>query len=128
MTLAVLGRIVEDDRVALDREVAALHGRQSVGLVGHRVVLAADPEEPAVQQPHRRRQHPLAPEGLAAQVCLDAGPERRQRPGELDHVFELLLVAALTPTPVVEVLLAPTLVDAGGLYVAAWVRADPDAL
>ena len=63
-----------------------------------------------------------------ARSSLDAARAARQRAGEDDHVVELLLVAALAPARVVEVLLAAALVDAGGLDVAAGVRADPHVL
>ena len=52
----------------------------------------------------------------------------RQRTGEPEHVVELLAVAPLAPARVVEVLPAARGVDAGGLDVAAGIRADPDVL
>ena len=67
-------------------------------------------------------------EVAARQVVLDAGAQLRQRAGEDDHVLELGLVAAGAPARVVEVLLAAALVDAGGLDVAAGIRADPHVL
>ena len=126
--LAALGRVVEQQRVALHRGVALAHRRQPVGLVRDGVVLGADPEEAAVQQPHGAGQHVVAVELVAGEVRGDALAQRGQRAGELDHVVELLLVAALAPARVVQVLLAPAVVDAGGLDVAARVRADPDVL
>jgi hypothetical protein len=128
LALAVLGRVVEDERVAADDHVRLLHRGEPVGLVGDRVVLAADPEEPAVEQPHRAGEDLLARQRLGGEVAIDVAPQRGQRAGEPDHVVELLLVAALAPALVVEVLLAAAVVDAGRLDVAARVRAHPDVL
>src|SRR4029078_6945520 len=90
------------------------------------VVLAADAEEAAVEQAHGAREDVLAPHVVALHLALDVVAEVGQRPGERDHVRELLLVPALAPARVVEVLLATAVVEAGRLDVAAGVGADPD--
>jgi hypothetical protein len=91
-----------------------------------RVLLAADPEEAAVQQPHRAREHALAGEVVAAgQVALDTFAQRRQRAGETRHVLELLRVPAGAPRLVVAVLLAAGGVDARRLQMPVLIRTDP---
>jgi hypothetical protein len=124
----VLGGVVEVQVAVAHLDVALLHGRQPVGLVGDRVVLGADAEEAAVQQPDGHGEDVVLGEVLAREVALDALAQPRQRAGEDDHVLELGLVAPGAPARVVEVLLAVALVDARGLDVAAGVRADPDVL
>jgi hypothetical protein len=126
--LAALGRVVEEDAVAVDPDVPLVHRRQAVGLVRDRVVLGADAEEAAVQQAGRDRQDVLPREVVALEVRLDTLAQRGQRPRELDHVLELLAIARGAPLRVVEVLLAAALVDARGLDVSAGVRADPHVL
>jgi hypothetical protein len=109
--------------------VLLAHRGQAVGLVAHRVVLRADAEEAAVQQPDGAGQHPLARQPVRrGEVGGDPLAQRRQRPGEGDHLVELLLVAAPAPVVVVAVLLAARLVRADRLQVAVGVRADPDVV
>jgi hypothetical protein len=127
--LAVLGRVVEDHHVALDDHVRLAHGGQAVALVAHRVLLGADAEEAAVEQPHRRGQHAGAVGCLrGGEIGLHPPAQRGQRVRELDHVLELLQVALAAPFVVVAVLLAPGGVGAGGLQVAERVGADPHVL
>jgi hypothetical protein len=107
--------------------VLLAHRGQAVGLVPDAVLLGADPEEAAVQQPHRAGEHaPLGQVRRRAQVGGDVLAEGGQRVGELDHVVELLLVAAPAPGVVVAVLLAAGVVEAGRLQVTAGIRTDPD--
>jgi hypothetical protein len=109
--------------------VRLAHRGQAVALVRLRVLLRADPEEAAVEQPHGAGEHALAGELVARlQVGGHAVAQRRQVLGEVEHLVELLGVAPGAPVRVVEVLLATGRVDAGGLDVAAVPRADPDVL
>jgi hypothetical protein len=108
--------------------VALAHRRDPVGVVLLGVVLRADPEVAAVEQPRRAGERALARHPLRAQVAPDAPAHLRQRAREDDHRVELLLVAARAPERVVEVLLTPGGVDAGGLDVAERIGADPDVL
>src|SRR4051794_37074941 len=131
LALAVLGRVVEDDEAVDQADVVLAHRRQAIGLVLDGVVLGADAEEAAVEQAHGGGEHALAAQVVvvgALEVALDAGPHAGQRAGEAQHVVELLLVAALAPGTVVQVLLAPAGVEARRLDVTARVRADPHVL
>ena len=102
-------------------------GRVPAG-AGSGVVLTADAEEAAIEQPHRAREHALAGDALASEVRVDLPPHAGQGAREVDHLVELLLVAPLAPAAVVDVLLAATRVDSRRLDVAHGVRADPDVL
>src|SRR4051794_11770662 len=119
---------VEHRLPAPEPEVALPQRGQSVGLVLLRVALAADPEEPEVQKPHRAGQDTLANQSPALEVGVEPIAERGQPAGEVEHAIELQLVPALTPDVVVAVLLSPGGVDAGRLDVPAWMRTDPDVL
>src|SRR3954447_2154095 len=123
-----LRRIVEDDEAGAQRDVLLAHRRQAVGLVLDRVVLRPDAEEAPVEQAQRGGEDALVAHVVALEVGLDALAQAGERASEAQHLVELLLVATLAPLGVVEVLLAPPLVDAGGLDVAAWVWADPHVL
>src|SRR5204863_8385495 len=50
--LAALGREVEDDFLAADRDVLAPHRRHAVALVGFRILLAADAKEAQIEETH----------------------------------------------------------------------------
>ena len=128
MALGALGLVVEDRRAALDPQVALAQRGEPVGLVLVGVALAADAEEPEVEQPHGAGEHAVADEPAAAEVLDDAAAQLRQRGGEVEHLVELLAVAVLAPFLVVEVLLAPGVVDPGRLDVPVGLRADPDLL
>ena len=109
--------------------MALAHRREPVGVVLLRVVLRADPEEAAVEQPdgageHLARAASRPARGPCATRARSCGSAAR----ELDHRVELLGVAPLAPAVVVAVLLAPGGVDAGRLDVAHRVGADPDVL
>ena len=58
--LAGLGRVLEDDLLRRRRAHALPDRGQPEAAVGLGVLLAADAEEAEVEQPERRRQHPLA--------------------------------------------------------------------
>ena len=62
--LAALGDVVEDhaEVLGVERDVLLAHRGEAVGLVLDRVLLGADAEEAAVEQPHRAGQHALARE------------------------------------------------------------------
>jgi hypothetical protein len=128
--LPALGGIVEDHRaVPADRHVLLAHRREPVRRVLDRVLLGADPEEAALEQPHGGGQDAPAVELRAVpEVPLDLPAQPRERLREADHVAELLQVAPLAPVVVVAVLLAPGGVRPRRLEVAAGVRADPDVL
>src|SRR4051794_20649698 len=127
--LAALRRIVEHDRArALHGHVLLAHRGQPVAVVLHRVVLAADAEEAAVEQPDGAGEHALAAQVIARQVTCHQLAHLRERARKVDHLVELLLVAPLAPALVVEVLLAAGGVESGGLQVAVRERADPHFL
>jgi hypothetical protein len=100
------------------------------------VVIRADAKEPQVEQANGTRQHhrsgelahrqPLGRIAPRLQICADAPSQSRQRFSEAEHRVELCAVAVGAPALVVEVLLAPGCVEAGGLQMAQRVCADPD--
>jgi hypothetical protein len=125
--LAALGRVVEDEHVAgTERHVTALHRRQAVGPVLVRVLLAADPEEAAVEQPHRSGEDTVAARLVIAEAARRDLAQPRQGSRELEHLVELLLVTAGTPAIVVPVLFPSAGVGSDRLDVAVLVRTDPD--
>ena len=97
-------------------------------VVAVRVLVAADPEHPHVQQSGHRRQHPVPAQSMAVQVAPHPLAQHRQPPGHLQHVVELRLVLLLPPLRVVDVLLAPGRVDPDRLDVPVRMRRDPDVL
>src|SRR5205085_8154764 len=99
--------------------------REAEGAVRGRVALAADPEQPQIEQPERARENALANQPAPRQILDRALTKRRQRASEPDHLVELLAVAVLAPTLVVEILLASRVVLPGRLDVAHRVGADP---
>jgi hypothetical protein len=126
--LSALRLVVEDDLVAGDGDVALPHRRDAVGLIFLRVVLGPDPEKAAVEKPDSTGKHPLAGDVALAQVPLHLVPQLGERPTEVEHRAELLLVSTLAPAVVVAVLLASPRVHAGRLDVAHGIGADPDLL
>src|SRR4051812_10958580 len=108
--------------------MALAHRGQPVGLVLDRVVLGADPEEPAVEQPDRTGENPVPGDRPLPEIPLHPVAQLRQRVREVEHVLELLPVPALAPAVVVAVLLAAASIHAGRLDVAEGVGADPDLL
>ena len=90
------------------------------------VLLAADPEEPEVEQPEGRAQGPFTRHAREREVIGDDGASTRQAGGELQHPFELRLVTSLAPCRVVEVLPSTSVVGTGRLEVTVGERADPD--
>ena len=120
--LAALGAVVEHHAAVLgvERDVLLAHRREAEGLVLDRVLLGADAEEAAVQQPHRAGEDALASQLVGGgEIRVDVLAQPRQRAREADHLLELLAVAARAPLRVVEVLLAAGGVDPGRLQVAA---------
>jgi hypothetical protein len=108
--------------------VVLAHRGQPVRLVLLGVPLRADPEEAAVEQAHRAAQEALAWEAGAVEILRRTVAQARKGAGEVDHLVELLAIAALAPAVVVAVLLAPRCVGAGGLDMAHRIGADPDVL
>jgi len=82
------------------------------------VHLTADPKMSAVEQPEGRRQHPVLTEVAVDEMLRDELPGSRKGCAEAHHPLELLGVPAGGPFHVVEVLLAPCSIDAGGLDVS----------
>src|SRR5262249_29564331 len=125
--LARLRDVVEDERaVVAECDVAPLERGEAVAAVLAGVLLAADPEEAAVEQADRARQHPPAGQAVAAEVARGRPAKARKRPRELHHPLELLAVAARAPAVVVAVLAPPGRVGADRLQVAVRVGTDPD--
>ena len=105
------------------------HGGEAVGLVLHRVLLGADAEEAAVEQPHRAGQHAVAGQLVGAvEVPVDHARAASAARARSRASRRTSRSRAGAPLRVVEVLLAAGGVDPRGLQVAARVRADPHVL
>ena len=95
--LAALGRVVEDHHaVRLDRDVLLAHRGEPVGLVLDRVLLGADAEEAALEQPHGAA--PARTRAVERVAVAEVGARRARaaaaaRCAKRDHVVELLGVA-----------------------------------
>jgi hypothetical protein len=125
--LARLRDVVEDEHaVVAERDVPALERREPVAAVLLGVLLAADAEEAAVEQSHRAGENALARKTFASEVPCRSAADAGESPGELEHVVELLAVAAGAPPVVVAVLPPAGGVRADGLQVPVGVGADPD--
>jgi hypothetical protein len=93
-------------------------GGQAEGAVLLRVLLAARPEEPEIDQADRSREDPVPGQAPALQVTADDLADARQRGPEVPDPVVLSLVPLLTPQVVVPVLAASGRVGADGLDVA----------
>ncbi len=125
MSLPALPDEVELGPVSANDDVFSTKGGQPVRAVV-RVVLSADPEEPAVQEPDRTGEHPFAGVAAPLEVGGDMSAQGRQRFGEALDAFELLPVPLATPLRVVEVLTPSGVVGSGRLQMTPIVGADPD--
>ncbi len=124
--LAALAAELERQLGAVDLDVIVTDRGQAEALVLARVLGVADPDQGALEQAHDGRQHLLARQAVAPHVGIEPRADLRQRPTENQHAVELVRVAHRAPLGVVAVLLAPAVVAAGRLDVAARMRADPD--
>ena len=120
--LALLGDVVELDPVAGHPHVPLLQRRGAVVVIELGVPLAADPEQPEVDQPDDASGHPVAVEVTSLQVGLGGGAQAGQRAGEAQDMGELLHVPLLAPQLVVAVLGPAPAVHPGRLDVAERIR------
>src|SRR5579884_1106435 len=120
-----LGGILEHGLASAHRHVLLVQRGEPDAAVIVRVLLAADPEEPDVEQPHRAREDLLVPEPAVADAGRDLAPQLRQETPEPLHPAELRAVAVLPPERVVEVLLAARRIDPCRLEVAEGILTDP---
>src|SRR5204862_6817115 len=118
--------VIDDGLVAVVSRVPILHHREAVVPVLLSVGLLAHPEEATVEEPRRAREHPFSGEALQGKVLRAFGAETRKGARELERVVELLLVTALPPALVVQVLSPSCRVGADGLKVSVLVGTDPD--
>ena len=124
--LVGLADVVKADRAALaELHVAFEQGGQPEGAVLVGIGLAADAEEPQVEQADGAGQDALAREPTSAEGLLGDAPYLGEAEREVEHAVELLAVAALTPLLVVEVLPAAGRVGAARLQVAVRPGRDP---
>src|SRR5439155_212472 len=73
--------------------------------------------------------HPAAALAVGQQLRWPTSPAQpRQQAGKALHPLELLPIAPLAPAWVIQVLLAPSRVDAGGLEMPHRIGADPHVL
>ena len=104
----------------------ALQRREPVAAVLVGVLLAADPEQTAVEEadrePRTRSLESQLPSRALAELARSFGSAR----ANVEHLVELLPVALLAPDGVVEVLAPPGGIGADGLQVAVREPADPD--
>jgi hypothetical protein len=91
-----------------------------------RILGVADPGARSIEQADHCGQHLLARQSLQGQVRLEPLPKSRQRGAERGDPVELVTVARALPLGVIAILFATARVAAGGLHVAARLRADPD--
>ncbi len=106
--------------------MALAQGGQAEALVGLGVLVVADADGGLLHDPHHRRQHLFARQATAGQVVLDLRAQLGQRPAELGHAAIFGAVAVGAPVGMVDVLLASSLVAAGGLDMPPRIGADPD--
>ncbi len=115
---AALAAEGEAQHLAVDAHVAPAQRGEAEGVVLARVLVVADADQRAVEQPHHGGEE-LAPRMVRrAQVALDALAQQRQHLAELEHVAELRVVARLAVRRVIAVLLAAARVARRGLDVA----------
>src|SRR5690349_10596085 len=126
--LGPLGRILEHQLALAQRDVLLPDGGQAEGAVLLRVLLAARPEEPEIDQADRSRENPVPGQAPALHVTADDLADARQHGSEVPDPIVLSLIPLLTPQVVVPVLAASGRVGADGLDVAQRVGADPDVL
>src|SRR5262249_18355127 len=109
-----------------ETDVSTLEGREPVTAVLVGVLLAADPEEAAVEQRDREAEDTLTREPVAVEQPLGRRPQTWKAAREPEHLVELLAVALLTPDRVVEILPPAGGVRPHRLQMPVPVAADPD--
>src|SRR6185312_12406327 len=124
--LGPLGRILEHQLAMVQRDVLLPDGGQAEGAVLLRVLLAARPEEPEIDQADRSRENPVPGQPrpsrwrqMTSRMRGSAAPKSRTRSC-------LAWSRCSRHRVVVPVLAASGRVGADGLYVAQRVGADPD--
>src|SRR6185437_5220685 len=90
--LGPLGRILEHQLAMGKRDVLLPDGGQAEGAVLLRVLLAARPEEPEIDQADRSRENPVPGQAPALQVTADDLADARQRGPEVPDPVVLGLV------------------------------------
>ena len=96
------------------------------------VGFVSNPDKGGIKQPHQGRQHPFLRHhhlpGIAfdPQVKVILPPDNRQYMAKFYHLVKLGRTAQLGPEGVIDVLLAPFLVNSRSLQVALVVFTDPD--
>jgi hypothetical protein len=124
---AALAAELEDQLGAMNLHVPAAQRGEAVGLVGFRVLVRADPDQGALEQPHDGGHDLLARQAGPPDVELDALANLPQHLAEREHAVELRFVALRSEFRVVAVLLAAARVPRGYLQVSVRMRADPHA-
>ena len=123
---AALAGKAQQQRVALHLHVPRQQAAQAVGAVAARVLAMTDAHPGAIEQPHQRRQHPLAIEAAIAQTALHLATQPRQAMTEIQQQAKLVLAPQRHPVGVIAVLLASARVARRGLDVSVVAGTDPD--
>src|SRR5690606_1975873 len=124
--LAGFGLELEPDSVALDRRVPALQRRETHGAVLVEVAAIADSDPGEVEELRGRGEHCGLVRRRGREVLLEPAAKTSEHSREVGEVSVLRSLALLAPLGVIDVLLAPLLVTARRLNVAARVDAEPD--
>ena len=101
---------------------------QPIAVVRLRVRLAADPEEPEVEQPEGGGQRALVRHPLEPQMLGDAAAGHWQPCGDREHAVVLGTVTLQPPLLVIDVLPPAGVIGAYCLQMPVGHRADPDLL
>src|SRR5689334_8371936 len=125
MSFPALASKLEAHGRARDLHVMVPQRGEAERAIAAGVLLVADPDARALEQPDHRGQHLLPRQPRLGQVLLDPLAQSGQRLAEGEHAAELGLVAHHAPFGMVAILLAAAGIPAGGLEVAAGRRTDP---
>ena len=125
---AGLPREAELQLFPADPEVIATQRQESVGAVAALILLGADAQGAAIEQPHGARKQPWLRIAPCAQIRGDPISEIGERGAERLESSELRAVPSLAPDVVIAILPSTGGVGAGRLQVAVGVGADPHVL
>jgi hypothetical protein len=124
--LASFARVVEPQLVADRSHVSLAQGGQPVAAVLVDIRLAADPEQPQLEQAHGAGQHAVAAHAVAREVTPYPAPQPGESAGQIEHPVVLVPITLGPPLLVVAVLALAPGIEPAGLDVAAGFRAYPN--
>ena len=126
MRNAALAAELEAQLVPRHCHVTAPQRRQAERAVVACVLVVADADQRALEQPDHRCQHLVARQLGKVDVTLDTLADERQDLAERHHAAELRLVTNGAILRVIPILLPPPRVSRRDLQVSGGIRADPD--